>query len=110
MSKSKQHTADKIFKAIADANRRQIFHVLVMAGTAMSMTQISEQFDISRQGVTKHIKMLEDAGLIKTETKGRERFCAAQPEKLKAVKDWLSYYDKFWDDKLGDLGKFLEGE
>lgn len=105
---SKQHTVDKIFKAIADAKRREIFHVLVVAGTAMSMTQISQQFDISRQGVTKHIKLLEDAGLLKIETKGRERFCIAFPQKLKEVKDWIAFYDKFWDDKLKNLGKFLD--
>lgn len=110
MKQLKQHTADKVFKAIADANRRQIFHLLVVAGAAMSMTQIAEKFDISRQGVTKHIKMLEDAGLVETEAKGRERFCIAQPKQLKAVKDWLAFYDKFWDNKLGDLGKFLDGE
>ncbi len=108
MKKSKQHTVNKIFKAIADANRREIFHVLVMAGTAMSMTQISEQFDISRQGVTKHIKMLEDAGLVKTRAKGRERFCIAYPQQLQQVKDWIAFYDKFWDTKLDDLGKFLD--
>lgn len=109
MKKSKQHTADKIFKAIADANRRQIFHVLVVAGAAMSMTQIADQFEMSRQGVTKHVKLLEDAGLVKTQTKGRERFCVAYPKQLKEVKDWLAFYDKFWDTKLSDLEQFLQG-
>lgn len=107
---SKQHTVDKILKAIADTKRREIFHVLVLAGVAMSMTQISEQFDISRQGVTKHIKLLEDAGLLSIERKGRERYCMAHPHKLKEAKDWIAFYDKFWDDKLKDLGTFLDGE
>lgn len=101
---------NKIFKAIADANRREIFHMLVIAGTALSITQLSEKFDISRQGVTKHVKLLEDAGLIKIEAKGRERFCKADPKQLKPIKEWIAFYDKFWDDKLSSLGKFLDGE
>lgn len=105
---SKQHTVNKVFKAIADAKRREIFHVLVIAGTAMSLTQISDQFNISRQGVTKHIKLLEDAGLLKIETKGRERFCMANPKQLQEVRDWIAYYDQFWDDKLKNLGDFLD--
>lgn len=107
---SKQHTVDKIFKAIADTKRREIFHVLAVAGVAMSLTQISQQFDISRQGVTKHIKLLEDAGLLSIETEGRERYCMAHPKKLKEVKDWIAFYDKYWDDKLASLGKFLDEE
>lgn len=110
MSKSKQRAVNKIFKAIADANRREIFHLLVVAGTAFSITQISEKFEISRQGVTKHVKLLEDAGLVNIEAKGRERFCTANPKQLQVVKDWLAYYDKFWNDKLTDLGDFLDGE
>lgn len=104
----KEHTADKIFKAIADANRRKIFHLLVIAGTAMTVSEIAEQFDISRQGVTKHIAQLEDAGLVKTIPKGRERVCMANPAQLKTVKDWLAHYDKFWDDALKNLGDFLD--
>jgi DNA-binding transcriptional ArsR family regulator len=91
---------NKVFKAVADPTRREIFHVLMVASAAMSLTQISEQFDISRQGVTKHIKLLEEAGLIKTSEQGRERFCAANPTPLKEIKNWMAVYDKFWDDKI----------
>lgn len=108
MKKAKQQKVNKIFKAIADANRREIFHLLVVAGTAFSISQISEKFDISRQGVTKHVKLLEDAGLVKIEAKGRERFCIANPKQLQHVKDWIAFYDKFWDGKLKDLGDFLD--
>lgn len=98
----------KILKAIADPTRREIFHALVMASVAMPITQISEQFaTISRQGVTKHIKTLEDAGLIAISSKGRERYCQADPKPLKMVYDWLGFYDKFWDDALGRLDEHL---
>ena len=67
-----QDKITKLFKAIADPTRREIFHALVIAGSALSISQISNQFEISRQGVTKHIKTLEEAGLIHLDNKGRE--------------------------------------
>ncbi|WP_416866437.1 MAG: ArsR/SmtB family transcription factor [Imperialibacter sp.] len=103
-----QDRINKVFKAVADPTRREIFHVLMVASTAMSLTQISEQFDISRQGVTKHIKLLEEAGLIKTSESGRERFCEANPTPLKEIKNWMAVYDKFWDDKITALDKYLK--
>ncbi len=59
-----QDKITKLFKAIADPTRRDIFHALVIATSALSITQISNQFDISRQGITKHIKTLEESGLV----------------------------------------------
>ncbi len=96
-----------LFKAVADPTRREIFHMLVMATAAMSLTQISEHFDISRQGVTKHVKILEDAELIRIKTQGRERFCEANPTPLKEIKNWIAVYEKFWEDKLKKLDDFL---
>lgn len=106
MKLTSQHIS-KILKAIADPTRREIFHALVVASAALPITEISEQFDISRQGVTKHIKTLEDAGLIIINTQGRERFCRADAKPLKMVHDWLGFYDKFWDDALDRLDDHL---
>jgi DNA-binding transcriptional ArsR family regulator len=91
---------NRIFKAIADPTRREIFHVLMIAGTAMSLTQIADHFVISRQGVTKHIKLLEEAGLIRIHEEGRERFCEANATPLHEIKNWMAVYDRFWDEKL----------
>ena len=99
---------NKIFKSIADPTRREIFQVLVIASSALSITQISEHFDISRQGVTKHIKMLADAGLLEMSGQGREKFCTANPKPLKEISEWVNYYEKFWDDKLNSLGTYLD--
>lgn len=98
---------DRVFKAIADPTRREIFHALVVASTALPINQIAQQFDISRQGVTKQIKVLEDAGLINSTSKGRERFCQANPKQLKLIIDWIAFYDKFWDDALDRLDDHL---
>ncbi|HNP18994.1 MAG TPA: metalloregulator ArsR/SmtB family transcription factor [Fulvivirga sp.] len=101
---------DKIFKAIADPTRREIMNVLIVAATALSITQITAQFNISRQGITKHIKSLEDAGLINITEQGRERYCKATPVNLKVVHDWLASYERFWSDKLSNLGDFLDNK
>ncbi|MCI5056660.1 MAG: helix-turn-helix domain-containing protein [Flavobacteriales bacterium] len=106
MSKS----IDAIFKAIADPTRREIFHVLVLASAALPLTSISEKFDISRQGVTKHIKLLEHAGLVEIKKKGREQLCYANPLPLSQVTDWVAYYNNFWDNKLNALEDFLDNK
>ncbi|MEQ9402907.1 MAG: metalloregulator ArsR/SmtB family transcription factor [Cyclobacteriaceae bacterium] len=108
--KSKNQHIDRILKAIADPTRREIFHALVVASIAMPITQISEQFDISRQGVTKHIKTLEQAGLIRINTQGRERFCLADPSPLREVNKWLNFYEVYWDKALDNLEKHLGGK
>ena len=105
---NKKDKIDKLFKAIADPTRREIFHVLMLASVAMSLTQISEKFEITRQGVTKHIKLLEEAGLIHTIQDGRERFCTANPTPLEEIKNWLAVYDKFWDDQIKSLDRYLK--
>ncbi|WP_299555086.1 metalloregulator ArsR/SmtB family transcription factor [Seonamhaeicola sp.] len=103
-----QDKITKLFKAIADPTRRDIFHALVIATSALSITQISNQFDMTRQGVTKHIKTLQEAGLVHIEAQGRERFCNATPKPLKEVDKWLKFYSQFWDKKLNALEHFLD--
>jgi DNA-binding transcriptional ArsR family regulator len=103
-----QDNITKLFKAIADPTRRDIFHALVIATSALSITQISNQFEMSRQGVTKHIKTLEDAGLVKLDNKGRERFCNANAKPLKELNKWMKFYEQFWDDSLDNLESYLD--
>lgn len=105
-----QDKITKLFKAIADPTRRDIFHALVIATSALSITQISNQFEISRQGITKHIKTLEESGLVNIDTQGRERFCYANPKELKEVNKWIQFYSQFWDNKLDSLGDYLDNK
>jgi len=105
-----QDNITKLFKAIADPTRRDIFHALVIATSALSITQISNQFEITRQGVTKHIKTLEDAGLVHINSLGRERFCNANARPLKEVNKWIKFYEQFWNNKLSSLGDYLDGK
>lgn len=105
-----QDKITKILKAIADPTRREVFHALVVAATALPITQISNRFDISRQGVTKHIRVLEDAGLVIIDNKGRERYCYAETNPLKEVNQWLKFYEQFWDDSLENLSSYLDNK
>jgi DNA-binding transcriptional ArsR family regulator len=105
-----QDNITKLFKAIADPTRRDIFHALVIATSALSITQISNQFDMTRQGVTKHIKILNDAGLVQMNEQGRNRFCFADPKPLKEVNKWMQFYSQFWDDSLDKLGGYLDSK
>ncbi|PWH83569.1 transcriptional regulator [Algibacter marinivivus] len=103
-----QDKITRLFKAIADPTRRDIFHALVIATSALSITQISNQFEMTRQGVTKHIKTLEEAGLVYINSQGRERFCNANPKELQDLNKWMKFYEQFWDDKLSSLGDYLD--
>lgn len=105
-----QDKVTTLFKAIADPKRRAIFHALIIATSALSITQISNQFDISRQGVTKHIKTLEEAGLVSIDSKGRERFCLPNAKPLQEINKWLKFYEQFWTDSLDNLGDYLDNK
>lgn len=101
-------TITKVLRAIADPTRREIFHALVLSAASLSITQIADQYEISRQGVTKHIKVLQSAGLIELNKVGREQFCLASAKPLEEVNQWLKFYEQFWDKSLDDLGSFLD--
>jgi DNA-binding transcriptional ArsR family regulator len=105
-----QDKITQLFKAIADPTRREIFHALVIAGSTLSISQISNQFEMSRQGVTKHIKTLEDAGLIHLANTGRERFCYDNAKPLKELNKWMKFYEQFWDDSLDNLDHYLNNK
>lgn len=98
-------TRRDVFQAIADPTRREILHLI--AGKRMNLNTVSEKFTISRPAVSKHIKILEECGLVSVVQEGRERFCEPRLEKLQEVSDWVEKYEKFWTQKLDALEKYL---
>ena len=93
------------FAALADPTRRAILARLALGET--SVTELAEPFDMSLPAVSKHLKVLERAGLI---TRGREaqwRPCRIEPTALKHVDDWLERYRRFWDASLDRLDNYL---
>lgn len=95
-----------VFQAIADPTRRQLLHLL--AQQEMSVTVISGHFPMSRTAVSKHLRVLSEAGLVKEQKVGRETRYRMQPEPLMELKDWLSYYERFWENKMQALRRFVE--
>lgn len=96
------------FQAIADPTRREI--ISLVAQEAMHLNAIASHFEISRPAISKHIRILNECGLITIRQVGRERFCSARLQKLKEVSDWTAQYSDFWDQKLNALQKKLAAE
>jgi len=94
-----------VFQAIADPNRRAILALL--ATQLLTLNGIAEKFDISRPAVSKHIKILEQCGLINIKQQGRERYCEVRMERLNEVSDWVEKYRKIWEEKLDALENYL---
>lgn len=97
-----------VFRAIADPTRRSIMAMLASGEHALG--EIAANYDMTRPAVTKHLRILEQGGLIRVRAQGRERLHALQPEALKAVSDWLSFFSQFWDEKLDNLKTAVEAE
>ena len=95
-----------VFQAIADSTRREIIDLL--AGQSLPVNKVAEQFDISRPAVSKHIKILNECGLVNIRKEGRKRFCRADPRKLQKVAEWAARYQKFWSTRLDALENALE--
>ena len=103
-----QTQIQKAFRALADPTRREI--VQILASGDMTIAQLTDQFDMTRAAVKKHLTVLSDGGLITVEARGRERINRLEPQGMAPVLDWLSYFDQFWDDRLNSLKEAVEGE
>lgn len=98
-------TRRDIFQAIADPTRRAILGLLAIQ--AMTPGAIAQNFDSSRQTISKHIQILTECQLLKQEQNGREIYYHFNPNKMKEVADWVNQYSKFWDEKFNSLDKYL---
>ncbi len=97
-----------VFKAIADPTRRSIMTMLSQG--ELSLNEITSKYEMTRPAVAKHLKILEQGGLIRVRAHGRQRLHALQPETLKTVSDWISFFDQFWDEKLANLKQAVEAD
>lgn len=95
-----------IFGALSDPTRRAIVDQL-MRGEA-TMSQIASQFDMSLPGVSKHVSVLEDAGLVERWRTGRVRRCRLNIDQMCVANDWLGQRTAFWNDTLENLANFVE--
>ncbi|MEP1095049.1 MAG: metalloregulator ArsR/SmtB family transcription factor [Cyclobacteriaceae bacterium] len=95
-----------IFQAIADPIRRDILSTLI--DQPKNLNALAEQFSISRQGVSLHVKILEECDVISITKKGRERFCNIKPEKLLEIIEWLEPFKQLWRDRFDQLEDLLK--
>ena len=93
------------FQAIADPTRRAILGLLAIQ--TLTLNAVAENFNISRPAISKHVKVLEECGLITIKQQGRERYCEAKFDKLNEVSKWVDQYKQFWETKLDALDKYL---
>ena len=94
------------FAALADPTRRAILARLALGET--SVTELAKPFEMSLPAVSKHLKVLERAGLIARGREAQWRPCRIEPDALKDVDDWLEEYRRLWDERLDRLGDYLK--
>ena len=95
-----------VFQAIADPTRRQI--IGMVADKPLNVNTIAESFDVSRQSISLHIKILVECELLTINKQGRERYCQAQLDQLSEVSVWVAQYKQHWDSKLDSLETYLD--
>ena len=95
-----------VFQAIADPTRRQIIGMLTQQ--PLNLNTIAEKFDVTRQAVSLHVKILTECGLISVKQQGRERYCEAKLAGLNEVSVWIEQYRKYWENKLDSLELYLD--
>jgi DNA-binding transcriptional ArsR family regulator len=94
-----------VFHALGDSTRRQMLHELAQG--ERTVTQLAEPFTISLAAASKHIKVLENAALIRREIRGRTHLCHLNAGPLASAHEWLGYYERFWTDRLDMLERLL---
>ena len=93
------------FQVIADPSRRRM--LMMLSKDSMTINSIAENFDMSRPAVSKHIKILYNAGFIAIKDIGRERHCILRQAGFNELQDFINYFDKFWNTKLSKLQSIL---
>jgi DNA-binding transcriptional ArsR family regulator len=96
---------DGVFHALADPTRRAILRRL--ARGPARITELAEPFDTSLPAVSKHVKVLEAAGLVRRTIHGREHHCALAPKPLRGASQWISFYQRFWESRLEALDHLM---
>jgi DNA-binding transcriptional ArsR family regulator len=94
-----------VFQAIADPTRRAI--IGMVAEKSLNLNSVAKKFDMSRQAISLHVKILTECGLITIKQQGRERYCEAKLEPLGEVSQWVEQFKQYWESKLDSLEKYL---
>lgn len=99
---------NSVFHALGDATRRQMLSDLARGERTVS--ELAKPFAMSLAAASKHIKVLEGAGLIRREVRGRTHLCRLEPGPLASAHEWLGFYERFWTSRLDALEQLLRDE
>ena len=107
MTQQNATALDTTFAALADSTRRSILARL-SAGQALTVTELAEPYDMSMPAISKHLKVLEEAGLISRSREAQWRPARLQAEPLKDVSEWLERYRRHWEESFERLDDYLK--
>jgi DNA-binding transcriptional ArsR family regulator len=107
-NRSVTYSAEQTFSALADPTRRAVLDLLREGRQPAG--RIAQAFPVSRPAISKHLRLLRRAHLVREHREGRHRFYHLNPQPLKAVDSWLERYRVFWDANLASLRAFVEAE
>ena len=105
MVKYSDDELDTVFAALSDRTRRHVLEAL--SGGERSVTELAAEHEMSLPGFMKHLRVLEDAGLVAREKEGRVVSCELSAQPMKTASHWMSRYEKFWTEKLDSLARYL---
>lgn len=94
-----------VFQAIADPIRREIIDIL--SDTGLTVNEVAEKFEISRPAISKHLKILDECGIISITQKGRERFCYVNHQNLIPAFLWIEKYHKQWEERIHSFEEYV---
>ena len=106
MVKYQDPALDAVFAALADSTRRGILESLSSGGD-VAVSELAAPHDMSLPGFMKHLKVLEDAGLVTRNKEGRVVSCTLEAQPMKQASAWMARYEKFWTEKLDSLARYL---
>jgi len=101
----RQADLDALFGALADPTRRRL--VAALAAGPRTVGELAEPHDMTLVAVSKHLRVLERAGLVARTRRGRSTECALRPEPLQSVADWVAHYEEFWSARLAALDQLV---
>jgi DNA-binding transcriptional ArsR family regulator len=99
---------NSVFHALGDATRRKMLRDLARGERTVS--ELADPFAMSLAAASKHIRVLEHAGLIRREVRGRTHICRLDPGPLASAHEWLGFYERFWTSRLDELERLLRSE
>lgn len=105
---SEDRQLDRVFRALGDRTRRALLARL--ARKSAMITELAEPFAMSLPAVSRHIRVLERAGLVQRTIDGRIHRCSLMTKPLESVEAWLRHYREFWESRLDALANYVEGE